>query len=86
MSVTLVWLAIFMGVVTYPSRAIVMVVPFATQDLLAREPWQIGALRFLAALGMGGEWSLGVALINEMRKGNEAGAARIVSGLKPKGD
>src|SRR5262245_34894349 len=29
-------------------------------------PWQIGALRFLAALGMGGEWSLGVALINEI--------------------
>ncbi len=27
-----------------------------------------------------------VALINEMRKGNEAGAARIVSGLKDKGD
>ncbi len=27
-----------------------------------------------------------VALINEMRKGNEAGAARIVSGLKPKGN
>jgi anti-sigma factor ChrR (cupin superfamily) len=27
-----------------------------------------------------------VALINEMRKGNEAGAARIVSGLKGKGD
>jgi len=27
-----------------------------------------------------------VALINEMRKGNEAGAARIVSGLKQKGD
>jgi anti-sigma-K factor RskA len=26
-----------------------------------------------------------VAIINEMRKGNEAGAARIVSGLKPKG-
>jgi hypothetical protein len=26
-----------------------------------------------------------VALINEMRKGNDAGAARIVSGLKPKG-
>jgi hypothetical protein len=26
-----------------------------------------------------------VALINEMRKGNEAGATRIVSGLKPKG-
>jgi anti-sigma factor RsiW len=27
-----------------------------------------------------------VALINEMRKGNEAGTARIVSGLKQKGD
>ncbi len=27
-----------------------------------------------------------VALINEMRKGNDAGAARIVSGLKQKGD
>ena len=26
-----------------------------------------------------------VALINEMRKGNQAGAARIVSGLKQKG-
>ncbi len=32
----------------------------------ATEAWQIGALRFLAALGMGGEWSLGVALINEI--------------------
>jgi MFS family permease len=32
----------------------------------ATAPWQIGALRFLAALGMGGEWSLGVALINEV--------------------
>jgi MFS transporter, SHS family, sialic acid transporter len=28
--------------------------------------WQIGILRFVAALGMGGEWSLGVALINEI--------------------
>jgi hypothetical protein len=27
-----------------------------------------------------------VALINEMRKGNEAGTAKIVSGLKQKGD
>jgi len=25
-------------------------------------------------------------LINEMRKGNEAGAARVVSGLKQKGN
>jgi MFS family permease len=33
---------------------------------LATEAWQIGLLRFVAALGMGGEWSLGVALINEI--------------------
>ena len=32
----------------------------------ATEAWQVGALRFVAALGMGGEWSLGVALINEI--------------------
>ncbi len=32
----------------------------------ATEAWQIGILRFVAALGMGGEWSLGVALINEI--------------------
>jgi MFS family permease len=28
--------------------------------------WQVGVLRFLAALGMGGEWSLGVALVMEV--------------------
>ncbi|MCL5097393.1 MAG: MFS transporter [Candidatus Omnitrophica bacterium] len=27
--------------------------------------WQLGVFRFLAALGMGGEWSLGVALVME---------------------
>ena len=32
----------------------------------ANSAWQIGILRFIAALGMGGEWSLGVALINEI--------------------
>lgn len=31
----------------------------------AQSPWQLGASRFLAALGMGGEWSLGVALVME---------------------
>jgi MFS family permease len=32
----------------------------------AESPWQIAALRFVAALGMGGEWSLGVALVMEI--------------------
>src|SRR5262249_10161582 len=29
-------------------------------------PWQIVAVRFIAALGMGGEWALGVALVMEV--------------------
>jgi MFS family permease len=32
---------------------------------LAQGPWQLAGLRFLAALGMGGEWALGVALVME---------------------
>jgi SHS family sialic acid transporter-like MFS transporter len=31
----------------------------------AQAPWQLGLFRFLAAVGMGGEWSLGVALVME---------------------
>jgi MFS family permease len=33
---------------------------------LAGEAWQVGVLRFVAALGMGGEWALGVALVMEV--------------------
>lgn len=33
---------------------------------LMSEAWQVAALRFVAALGMGGEWSLGVALVMEV--------------------
>ena len=32
----------------------------------AQAPWQIGALRFISAIGMGGEWALGVALVMEV--------------------
>jgi MFS family permease len=32
----------------------------------ASEPWHLCASRFMAALGMGGEWSLGVALVMEV--------------------
>jgi MFS family permease len=31
----------------------------------ATEPWQLGVLLFFSALGMGGQWSLGVALVME---------------------
>lgn len=33
---------------------------------VAYSPLQVGILRFIAALGMGGEWSLGVALVMEV--------------------
>ncbi len=32
----------------------------------ATAPWQLALARFVAALGMGGEWSLGVALVMEL--------------------
>ncbi|MGL6074516.1 MAG: MFS transporter [Fimbriiglobus sp.] len=31
-----------------------------------QEPWQLAVLRFLGALGMGGEWALGVSLVMEL--------------------
>src|SRR5688500_12996724 len=37
----------------------------------AQAPWQMGALRFLSALGMGGEWALGVALVMEIWPANK---------------
>jgi MFS transporter, SHS family, sialic acid transporter len=39
---------------------------FSGMCAFATDPWQIGGLRFLAALGMGGEWALGVALVSEV--------------------
>jgi MFS transporter, SHS family, sialic acid transporter len=33
---------------------------------VATTTWQIGVLRFIASVGMGGEWSLGVALVMEV--------------------
>jgi MFS family permease len=33
---------------------------------VATSAWQVGTLRFISALGMGGEWSLGVALVMEV--------------------
>jgi len=32
----------------------------------SQAPWQLAILRFMASLGMGGEWSLGVALVMEV--------------------
>ena len=38
---------------------------FTGCSYFAQTAWQLGLFRFLAALGMGGEWSLGVALVME---------------------
>lgn len=45
---------------------------------LARGPWELALLRFLAALGMGGEWALGVALVMECWP---AGTRPVLGGL-----
>jgi MFS family permease len=39
---------------------------FTALTFFAHQPWQLGALRFISAMGMGGEWSLGVALVMEI--------------------
>lgn len=38
---------------------------FTGLNYFAQAPWQLATFRFIAALGMGGEWSLGVALVME---------------------
>ncbi len=45
---------------------------------LAQHAWHLGVLRFLAALGMGGEWALGVALVMEKWPGH---ARPVLAGL-----
>ncbi len=45
----------------------------------AAAPWQMVVIRFIAALGMGGEWSLGVALVMEVWGGrSRAGLAGLI--------
>ncbi|WP_044133547.1 MFS transporter [Verrucomicrobium spinosum] len=45
----------------------------------ATEAWHVAILRFIASLGMGGEWALGVALVNELwTKGNRAWVAGAI--------
>jgi SHS family sialic acid transporter-like MFS transporter len=39
---------------------------FSGLGAVVTAPWQLAILRFLAALGMGGQWALGVALVMEI--------------------
>jgi SHS family sialic acid transporter-like MFS transporter len=59
------WLGDRIGRVRAMTLSILTYSVFAGLSYFAREPWQLGALRALGALGMGGEWSLGVALVME---------------------
>jgi len=73
------WLGDRLGRVRAMTLSILTYSVFTGLCFFAREPWQLGALRFIAALGMGGEWSLGVALVMEAWPlGNRALLAGII--------
>lgn len=59
------WLGDRIGRVKAMTLSIVFYSGFTGLCYFTNAAWQMGALRFLAALGMGGEWSLGVALVME---------------------
>ncbi len=60
------WLGDKVGRVRAMSMAILCYSIFTGLVYFAAEPWHLAALRFIAALGMGGEWALGVALVMEV--------------------
>jgi len=59
------WLGDRIGRVRAMTLSILTYSVFTGLCFFAVEPWHLGALRFIAAFGMGGEWSLGVALVME---------------------
>jgi MFS family permease len=59
------WLGDRIGRVRAMVFSVLMYSVFTGLCGLAQDAWQLAGLRFLASLGMGGEWSLGVALVME---------------------
>src|SRR5213594_2717353 len=59
------WLGDRIGRVRSMALSILTYSVFTGLCFFAQEPWHLGALRFIAAFRMGGEWSLGVALVME---------------------
>lgn len=59
------WLGDRVGRVRAMSLSILAYSVFTGLCYFAGTPWQLAFFRFMAALGMGGEWSLGVALVME---------------------
>ena len=72
------WLGDKLGRVRAMSLSIFTYAIFTGLCGFATEAWHIAALRFIASLGMGGEWSLGVALVNEVWPGK---SRMLVAGL-----
>ncbi len=59
------WLGDRLGRVRAMTLSILTYSVFTGLCYFAQAPWHLGVLRFIAAFGMGGEWSLGVALVME---------------------
>jgi MFS family permease len=60
------WLGDRIGRVRAMSLSILTYAIFTGACGLATQPWHLAVLRFIAALGIGGEWALGVALVVEL--------------------
>jgi SHS family sialic acid transporter-like MFS transporter len=60
------WLGDRIGRVRAMNMSILCYSVFTGLAYFAAQPWHLPAFRFIAALGMGGEWSLGVALVMEV--------------------
>jgi MFS family permease len=60
------WLGDRIGRVRAMTLSVLTYAVFTGLCGIVNTAWQLGALRFIAALGMGGEWSLGVALVMEV--------------------
>jgi len=59
------WMGDRIGRVRAMTISILFYSVFTGLGYFSTEAWHLGACRFIAALGMGGEWSLGVALVME---------------------
>lgn len=72
------WLGDRIGRVRAMSISIFVYAIFTGLCGLATEAWHVALLRFVASLGMGGEWALGVALVNELWHGSRAWVAGAI--------
>ncbi|HET6571988.1 MAG TPA: MFS transporter [Fimbriiglobus sp.] len=60
------WLGDKLGRVRALTLSVLVYAACSGASAFAATPWQLAGLRFAGALGMGGEWALGVALVMEL--------------------